>query len=379
MAYAKCQSAAAPKRWACADRRRRRRRARAAELVSRRPQSQSRHFARRFTIGSASPARSPPISPCSSSASPARCCSARPPSGAGACSPAAARPLASASQPRARRARHRRRRRFAGARARAAGRCRPDSAASSATSLLWAPRKLAGGSKLELMIFGAALAATAILTHVRGGRPPPRRARATAKMQTPRPSRRGARDRRSRRGRQRRRARLRPGFARRAHSYGLAAARAPSSELFSRKPSGAESPAPPQRAPWLDRESPSFAAPIDDFEPQSRSASRALAAQTRPRPAPDGAPRGASRVTPAAGALKAGKRAAKEAQPNLVQARSLRVPAAGHARRAEKAAGLQNLRGRAGAERATARRRARRFRRQGRDRQRAPRPGGHAL
>ena len=59
--------------------------------------------------------------------------------------------------------------------------------------------------------------------------------------------------------------------------------------------------------------------------------------------------------------------------------RRLRIAAARHARRAEEARRLEDLRGRAGAERAPARGRARRFRRQGRDHQRAARPGRHAL
>ena len=73
--------------------------------------------------------------------------------------------------------------------------------------------------------------------------------------------------------------------------------------LFRRRPRPALGSAPPPRAPWLNRESPDFAAPLDEFAPAVETASRR---RRRPRErarrrragaaAPLAAPAGASRV-----------------------------------------------------------------------------------
>ena len=108
------------------------------------------------------------------------------------------------------------------------------------------------------------------------------------------------------------------------------------------------------------------------FDHRRRVSRRALKPQRpspcRPRRSPAARCRPPARAAPRATADMRG-----------AAARRMELPPLAMLAEPKKAVGRQDLRGRARAERAPARRRARGFRRQGRDHQRAPRPGGHAL
>ena len=220
-------------------------------------------------------------------------------------------------------------------------------------ALLWAPRKLAGGSKAELMIFGAVLAATAILTMSAavGYR---RDERDNAENADARPTRRAREiadfDEDDNAGD--------PGFG--LVSLGALihtglALQGSIKRMFSWRPSGGKARS-TERAPWLDRQSPSFEAPIDDFEPNLERPS-APSPPKPPAPGDDGVcgrVEGDARRSRAQGRQTRGQGKSAE----FLQAGSLRVSAAGHARRAKKT-GLQNLRGRPRTERPIAGGRAR--------------------
>ena len=262
-----------------------------------------------------------------------------------------------------------------------AGRCRQASAASSATRC---SRFRAGCSPVR-----------------RGAWPPGRRVFAGRRDSGAHRRRRGrlrpspdARRRAARRGQRRRagrragalrrrggggRARLRPRLARRRHPRAAltAKARCAGCSAAAERPRAGTAPAAlPQstlagpRAPWLTLR------PDDDAltRPADYAPPRASGDPQRPAGSPASLARGAAARRHQAGPAHRQRSAAfapRRADWSMPSLSMLAEP--------KKLGRLQDLRGRAGAERAPARRRARRFRRQGRDRQRAPRPGRHAL
>jgi DNA segregation ATPase FtsK/SpoIIIE, S-DNA-T family len=200
-------------------------------------------------------------------------------------------------------------------------------------ALLAIPRALSHGSNIEMMIVGAALVATAILSlsaavsarRTDGWEEPqeapkiaPRRARDISDAEED-----------DNAGEM--------GFG--LVSLGAAIhtglmLRGALRRMFARKPklAGEE-----KRAPWLNRNSPKFAAPIDGEDEPAQFAAPARAPDlpsvvTAPRgpatraSAPIAPEPAAIRVTPSAGPLKAGKRAAAEAQPNLFRKQEFEYP-----------------------------------------------------
>ncbi len=99
--------------------------------------------------------------------------------------------------------------------------------------------------------------------------------------------------------------------------------------LLRRRPRPAAGVAPPPRAPWLNRESPDFAAPLDEFAPTIEAsfapaparpgAGLAPAASVASAPVP-------SRVAAPAGAIKAGRRIVNEMQPSLFDRAAYQLP-----------------------------------------------------
>ena len=194
-------------------------------------------------------------------------------------------------------------------------------------ALLYVPRALSRGSNVEMMIVAAALVATAILSmsaavgakrnegweeREEEVKPAPRRIRESVDPEEDDSA-------------------GEPGFglvSLGAVIHTALTIKSAFRRMFIRKKKPSTT-APP-RAPWLNRESPGFAAPIDDFAveletaeppPAPAPAPRTVApapAKPTPRiaaPAPVAAPvAAAARVIPAAGPLKAGKRAVAEAQ-----------------------------------------------------------------
>jgi S-DNA-T family DNA segregation ATPase FtsK/SpoIIIE len=183
-------------------------------------------------------------------------------------------------------------------------------------ALLYVPRALSHGSNVEMMIVGAALVATAILSmsaavgakRAEGWeereeevKPTPRRIREPVDVEDDDSA-------------------GEPGFglvSLGALIHTALTLKGAFRRAFARKKKASTSP--PPRAPWLNRQSPGFAAPIDDFavELETAPAPKAVAPAPAPRAAqvatPVPAP-AAARVTPGAGPLKAGKRAVAEAQ-----------------------------------------------------------------
>ncbi|MGO9742607.1 MAG: DNA translocase FtsK [Roseiarcus sp.] len=181
-------------------------------------------------------------------------------------------------------------------------------------ALLWATRRFSSGAKLELMLVGSALAATAILamSAAVSVRPEERE----VEEEAPRRRRAVDIDEDDDAGE--------PGFglvSLGALIHTALAAKAAVRRMFRRR-SRPENFASAERAPWRDRGSPSFGAPIDDFEPNLDPPTDAPRAKSTPptNPAPPPAAPAASavsansRVATPRGALEMGKRAAAESK-----------------------------------------------------------------
>ncbi len=213
-------------------------------------------------------------------------------------------------------------------------------------AVLWAPRRLISGYSLGMTLLGVALAAAAILTmtaaagyHLMPGvetdeddaSPAERKAAARA-------SERYDGDDEDADGE--------PGFglvSLGALIHTTLSLKSAVRRLFARKAKTVAAPAPVARAPWINGEPGDFTPAPAIFEPgaehrveppMSRPARPAAApAPTKPSPAAPGAAApaaqaapAASRVTPAAGALKAGRRAANESQSGAVDRGAYQLP-----------------------------------------------------
>jgi len=182
--------------------------------------------------------------------------------------------------------------------------------------VLWAPHKLAGGSKLELMAFGLALAAIAIISMSaavgqRDGVEDPAAVPSPAARRRPEIDDSEEDDEAGE-----------PGFglvSLGALIHTALAVKSALKRLFAVSPRAPKRPAATERAPWMDRASPPFTAPIDDFEPNLAAPVPSPPPRPKVAAATPGAPPVASRVVPPAGPLKTGTRAAQEARPSPVK------------------------------------------------------------
>ena len=203
-------------------------------------------------------------------------------------------------------------------------------------AVLWAPRRLLAGSPLGMTLIGVALAAAAILTmtaaagyHLMPGgdaddaEPPSKRPaarRAPERYDGDEDDVDGE-----------------PGFglvSLGALIHTTLSLKSALRRLFARKAKSAAAPGPVPRAPWLNRESGDFSADPALFapraegraEPPMRRPAAPSAAPMAPAAATAPAAPAVSRVAAPAGALKAGRRAATEAQLSLLDRAAYQLP-----------------------------------------------------
>ena len=198
-------------------------------------------------------------------------------------------------------------------------------------AVLWAPHRLLAGSALGLTLVGLALAAGAILTMTAAAgyhlMPGGEAEEIEAQAKRP-PARRAAErydgDEEDVDGE--------PGFglvSLGALIHTTLSIKSAVRRLFAAKAKKPAAPAPAARAPWLNRESGDFSTEPNLFAP--RSAGRAEPPMSRPAPTPAAPvpaanPPAPSRVVPAVGALKTGRRAATEAQLSLLDRAAYQLP-----------------------------------------------------